>query len=97
MVTCSPHGDEPYYSFRGFYSVVLQAVVYHQGIFTHVSASWAGSAHNGCIFRNSGLGTVVESGCFMPGVKDLQLDAVVILPVLIRDPVYPMLSWLMRP
>uniref|UniRef100_A0A7M4ED63 DDE Tnp4 domain-containing protein n=1 Tax=Crocodylus porosus TaxID=8502 RepID=A0A7M4ED63_CROPO len=52
--TCSPHGHL-YYSSRGFHSMVLQAIMDHQGMFMHMNAGWVGSTHDTCIFKNSSL------------------------------------------
>ncbi|KYO42250.1 hypothetical protein Y1Q_0002863 [Alligator mississippiensis] len=36
LVTCPPYGNCPYYSWWGFHSIMLQAIVNHQGTFTNV-------------------------------------------------------------
>lgn len=86
-----------YYSWQGFHSVMLQNVMDHQGTFTNISTGWAGSAHDACIFHNTALLALVDSGCFMPRVSDIQLGKVTVLPLLIGDPAYSLLSLLMWP
>lgn len=75
--------------------MVLQTVVNHQGTFTHVNASWVGSVCGTHVFQNLGLGMLVESECFVPRVEDIEMGTVGI-PLLIRDPAYLLLPWLMR-
>ncbi|XP_059577335.1 uncharacterized protein LOC132248295 [Alligator mississippiensis] len=79
----------------GFISL-QKAVVDHHGVFTNISISWAGSSHNAHIFCNSTLLALMKSGCFAPGVPDLQLSKVTIPPLLIRDSAYLLLPWFMQ-
>ncbi|KYO37429.1 hypothetical protein Y1Q_0017238 [Alligator mississippiensis] len=62
--TCPPHGDHSHYSWRGFHSIMPQAIVDHCGAFTNISAGWIGSTNNTLIFCNSTLPALVGSGCF---------------------------------
>ncbi|KYO44750.1 hypothetical protein Y1Q_0016859 [Alligator mississippiensis] len=80
LVTCPPHGEYPYYTLRGFQSMDLQAVVVHQGMFTHVSTGWVGITQDTHMFQNSGLAMLVANGCFAPGVAGLHLGSIVIPP-----------------
>lgn len=73
-MTCPSHGDWTYYSCRRFQPIILKLDMDHRATFTHVSASWVDSVH-AYMFRNSGLTTLVETGCFPLGVEDLQLDS----------------------
>ncbi|KYO45074.1 hypothetical protein Y1Q_0007373 [Alligator mississippiensis] len=95
-ITCPPCSGHPYYSWWGFHSIMVQAVINHHSAFMNVSTCWEGSVYNICIFCNSALLALVESGRFTTGVVDLQLGAVVFPPLLIRDPTYQLLSWLMQ-
>ncbi|KYO47065.1 hypothetical protein Y1Q_0013983 [Alligator mississippiensis] len=55
LVTCLPYSDCPFYSWRGFHSIMLQAVVDYHGTFINVSVNWVGSAHDTHVFQNSTL------------------------------------------
>lgn len=74
--------------------MVLKAAMDHRGTFTHVSTSYVGSVHNAHVFWKSSLAGRAQSRCFMPGVPDLNLGAIMVLPLLIRGPAYPRLPWL---
>ncbi|KYO45121.1 hypothetical protein Y1Q_0007411 [Alligator mississippiensis] len=73
----------------------LKAFVDHLSTFTNVSVSRVNSAHNAGDFCNSTVPALVESGCFVLEVLDLQLGMMAVLPHLIGYPTYPLLLWLM--
>ncbi|KYO31367.1 hypothetical protein Y1Q_0009066 [Alligator mississippiensis] len=62
-----------------------------------MSTSLAGSTYDACMFCNSGLLALVESKLFVPRVPNVQLVVLMVLPLLIRDPVYLLYPWLMQP
>ncbi|KYO32575.1 hypothetical protein Y1Q_0007774 [Alligator mississippiensis] len=65
-ITYPPHRDWPYYSHRGFHSMVLLAVKDHSSTFMHVSAAWVGNTHNAHMFCNSSLVGLMENGQHPP-------------------------------
>ncbi|KYO33736.1 hypothetical protein Y1Q_0008862 [Alligator mississippiensis] len=85
-MTCPSHSDHPHYSQQSFNSIMLQAIVDHNGAFMNVSTSWVDSTHNARIFFNSTLPAMVESRHFMSGLSDLLLSS---------GTPYPVLPWLM--
>uniref|UniRef100_A0A8C8RP66 DDE Tnp4 domain-containing protein n=1 Tax=Pelusios castaneus TaxID=367368 RepID=A0A8C8RP66_9SAUR len=49
------HLATEYINRKGYFSMVLQALVDHRGRFTDINAGWSGKVHDARIFRNSGL------------------------------------------
>ncbi|XP_019371705.1 PREDICTED: uncharacterized protein LOC109296671 [Gavialis gangeticus] len=96
-IVCPPQGGQAFINRKGYYSVILQGVVDHRGRFTHIYAGWAGSAHDARVFRNSPLPNLMESGRYASGLPDCVIGDVVIPPLIIGNPAYPFLPWLMKP
>ena len=44
-----------YYNRKGYYSIIVQALVDHLGLFMDVSIGWPGKVHDACVFANSPL------------------------------------------
>ncbi|CAM4440791.1 unnamed protein product [Lepidochelys kempii] len=90
------HRGVQYIYRKGYFSMVLQALVDHKGRFTDISVGWLGKVHDACIFRNSGLFEQLQEGTYFPDQKITVGD--VEMPVVIpRDPAYPIMPWLMKP
>nr|XP_025037961.1 protein ALP1-like [Pelodiscus sinensis] len=53
---------------KGYFSMVLQALVDHRGRFTDIFVGWLGRADNAHIFWNSSLYGKLEEGTFFPAV-----------------------------
>jgi len=51
-----------YYIRKGWYSIVIQAVVDHKGLFRDVYIGWRGSVHNARVFKNSSLYRKANNG-----------------------------------
>ncbi|KAG6941319.1 hypothetical protein G0U57_007416 [Chelydra serpentina] len=49
------HQGSEYINRKGYFSMVLQALVDHKGRFTNISVGWPGKEHDVRIFRNAGL------------------------------------------
>ena len=87
------HAD--YYNRKGFYSIVLQALVDHQYRFLNVYTGWPGSVHDARVLSNSEVYARGEAGTLMPShVRTLGGAPVPV--VIIGDPAYPLLPWLMK-
>ena len=91
----SSHTD--YYNRKGYYSMVIQAVIDHQYIFRDICVGWAGSVHDARIFVNSLIykrisedNILAEAGCRTILGKQIPVS-------IIGDSAYPLDVHLMKP
>ena len=85
-----------YYNRKGFHSVVIQALVDHQHRFMNVNVGWPGSVHDARILSNSEVFEKGESGTLTPNFIRT-FGGVPVPVVIIGDPAYPLLPWLIKP
>ena len=85
-----------YFNRKGFHSIVLQALVDSENRFVNVNVGWPGSVHDVRILSNSKVFRRGEAGTLVP--QSVRILARVPVPVVILgDPVYPLLLWLIKP
>ncbi|XP_065441192.1 probable phospholipid-transporting ATPase IIB isoform X6 [Chrysemys picta bellii] len=90
------HQASQYINRKGYFSMVLQALVDHRGRFTNINVGWLGKVHDACVFRNSGLFRWLQEGIYFPDHKITVGD--VEMPIVsLGDPDYPLMPWLMKP
>ncbi|CAM4546422.1 unnamed protein product [Caretta caretta] len=63
------HLDSKYINRKGYFSMVLQALVDHRGRFIDINAGWSGKVHDARIFQNTGLFRKLQAGTFFPDRK----------------------------
>ncbi|KAG6936501.1 hypothetical protein G0U57_012265, partial [Chelydra serpentina] len=49
------HQGSQYINRKGYFSMVLQALVDHKGRFTSINVGWPGKVHDARVFKNSGV------------------------------------------
>ena len=86
-----------YYNRKGWYSIVVQAIVDHQYLIRDVCIGWPGSVHDARIFVNSQIyDKITQEGILKEAGSRTILN--VDIPVhLIGDSAYPMDVWLIKP
>ena len=94
---CAPelnHTD--YYNRKGWYSMVVQAVVDHDYLFRDICVGWPGSVHDARIFINSLLYKRISEEGILNG-HDRNLLGCRIPACIIADAAYPIQTWLLKP
>lgn len=61
------HCASDYIICKGFFLIVLQAVMDHQGCITTIKVEGSGEVHNVCVFRNSGFPEMMKYVCMGGG------------------------------
>ncbi|KYO22530.1 hypothetical protein Y1Q_0003080 [Alligator mississippiensis] len=80
---------------KGYASVILQAMVGHQGWFMNIYEGRL--MQDAYMFRNSPLPGLVEKGHYAPSLEKTVIHGVAIPLVVVVDAAYPLKPWLMNP
>ena len=88
------HSD--FYNRKGWYSIIIQAVVQHSYLFRDVYIGWPGSVHDARVFGHSSLYKKATAGSILNG-STVKVQSQDIVPYIIGDSAYPLLPWLMKP
>ena len=85
-----------YYNRKGWYSMLVQAVVDHKLLFQNLCVGWPGSIHDARVLANSSIYKKVNNGQLLGGnIAQVQWRS--LRPFLIGDSAYPLLLWLVKP
>ena len=94
-VPANLHTD--YYNQKGWYSMLVQAVVSYDYTITDVNIGWPGSVHDAHVLVHSGLYHNATEGDLLPHTFAKNVAGVEIPPYLIGDAAYPLKTWLIKP
>ena len=95
-IVCPRESASDYYNRKGYYSIIMQAVVDHKGLFLDAYIGCPGKVHDARVFVNSSLYRKGMNETLLPDWKR-QIFGVQVPLVLLGDPAYPALPWLMKP
>ena len=85
-----------YYNRKGWYSIIVQAVVDHNYLFTDLCIGWPGSVHDARVLANSGIYKKYNNKEILQG-EELCINGCEIPAFLVGDSAYPLLPWLLKP
>ena len=85
-----------YVNRKSYHSVVMQALVDDKYLFRDVVVGWQGRVHDARVFSNSELYTLGCSGQLFPTDLKAVIIGKQIHPMILGDPAYPLLSWLIE-
>lgn len=84
-----------YFNRKGFYSIIMQALVDHRGVFMDICVGWPGKVHDARVFSNSTLYQRGQAGTLLPAWTR-QIGFIQVPLCILGDPAYPALTWLMK-
>ena len=85
-----------YYNRKGWYSVLIQAVVDHKYLFRDICVGWPGSVHDARVLVNSAVYKKASRRELMSG-NAIRLNGTDVPLFLVGDSAYPLCEWLMKP
>lgn len=90
--------DSPsdYFNRKGFYSIIVQAVVDSHCKLIDITIGWPGKVHDARVLVNSTFYQCGMAGQLLPDWKRT-IEGEEIPLMNLGDPAYPLLSWLMKP
>ena len=85
-----------YFNRKGWYSIILQAIVDHEYLFRDICVGWPGSVHDARVYANSAIFKKIRDENVLDG--DTRIIQGKDIPIfLIGDSAYPLTKHLMKP
>ena len=95
-ITRPSQNQSDYYNRKGYHSIIMQVVFDYRHMFLDVCIGWPGRVYDARVLSNSNLYNKACIGCLLPNWKR-NIGGVEIPLLLLGDPVYTLLPWLMKP
>ena len=70
-IVCPQENPSDYYNRKGFYSILMQALVDFRGLFMDVYIGWPGKVHDARVFTNSSIYRKGVQGTLLPSWNKL--------------------------
>ena len=96
LIIAPPEYQTDYFNRNGWHSVILQGVVDPCYRFWDINVGWPGSVHDARVFGNTDLYKYGDNGHLFPNCK-VRYHNVDVPLLVIGDPAYPLLEWMMKP
>ncbi|XP_064475764.1 uncharacterized protein LOC135389661 [Ornithodoros turicata] len=84
-----------YYNYKGWYSIVLLALVDHRYRFLYINVGSPGRCHDVYVYQRSSLAQCVEGPLFQAPVATM--NGVAVPPLILCDQAFPLTSHLVKP
>lgn len=88
---------EDYINRKGYFSIILQALVDSRYRFRDILVGWPGKCHDARVFKNSPLIKECISRSFLSNELSKEIGGKSIGPLIIGDSAYPLEDWMMKP
>lgn len=85
-----------YYNRKGYYSIVLQAIVDDEYLFRDVMVGYPGSVHDARVLSNSSVYRKANQKEIL-NTNSVRIRGIDVYPFLVGDSAYPINTWLMKP
>ena len=85
-----------YVNRKGYYSILMQAVVDCNYLYRDVVIGWPGSVHDARVFSNSAIFKKGNDGKLFPIELTKEINGEEIPPIIVADPAYPLLPWVLK-
>ena len=85
-----------YFNFKGFYSIVLMALVDAKYRFIWASVGTPGNTHDSTLVQSTELWSRIVEGKVIPNMVQ-EVEGIEIPPLILGDGAFPLRTWIMKP
>ena len=96
-ITAPVENPADYVNRKGFHSIIMQALVDSSYLFRDIVIGWPGSVHDARVLSNSHLYRLGNDDKLFDGKQSEDIGGTIVKPVILGDPAYPLLPWLIKP